>query len=114
MPGAEALIYATIRRKRPAPYVQGQGVPLRDVRADQPQAETLPAATPWHSSALVIQVASRTSFRLSLVIGFGVRRIELTLFPPGVVNEAVPLTLVTSELPHSWTAASPAVLPAQR
>src|SRR3989442_10270966 len=80
----------------------------------QPQAVTFPAATPWHRSAFVIQVASRTSLRLSFVIGFGVRRIELRLFPPGVVNLAVPVTLLGSEFLHSWIAASPAVLPSRR
>src|SRR2546426_12419024 len=82
-----------------------------ELRTHQPQAEALPAGTPWQRSALVIQPASRTSFRLSLVIGFGVRRIELRLFPPGVLNDAVPLTLLGSEFLQSWTAASPAVLP---
>src|SRR5213594_2691280 len=84
------------------------------LRTHQPQAEALPAGTPWQRSALVTQPASRTSLRLSLVIGFGVSRIELRLFPPGVLNWAVPLTLVGSEFLHSWTAASPAVLPSSR
>src|SRR3989442_5356682 len=78
------------------------------------QAVPFAAATPWHRSAFVIQPASRTSFRLSFVIGFGVRRIELRLFPPGVLKRAVPLTLLGSEFLHSWTAASPAVLPSSR
>src|SRR3989442_2925308 len=80
----------------------------------QPQAVTFPAATPWHRSAFVIQPASRTSFRLSFVIGFGVRRIELRLFPPGVLKSAVPLTLLGSVFLHSWTEASPAGLPSRR
>src|SRR3989442_15552794 len=82
-----------------------------ELRTHQPQAEALPAGTPWQRSALVTQPASRTSLRLSLVIGFGVRRIELRLFPPGVLNWAVPLTLLGSEFLHIWIAASPAVLP---
>src|SRR2546425_7642008 len=85
-----------------------------ELRMHQPQAEALPAGTPWQRSALVPQPASRTSLRLSLVIGLGVRRIELRLFPPGVVNLAVPVTLLGSEFLHSWIAASPAVLPSRR
>ena len=33
--------------------------------------------------------------RLSLVIGWGWRRIEVTVLPPGVVNGAVPATFAT-------------------
>src|ERR1700687_1545534 len=113
-PGAETLIYATIRRKRPAPCAQGQGVPLPDVRADHPQAETLPAGTPWHRSALVTQPASRTSLRLACVIGFGVRKIELSEFPPGVLKADAPVTLLASAFLHSCIAASPALLPRAR
>src|SRR5229473_3696200 len=86
----------------------------REPRRDQPQAATLPAATPWHRSALVIQPALRTSFRFAVVIGFGVRRIELKLFPPGVLKIAVPVTLLGSEFLQSCIAASPAVLPSRR
>src|SRR4030081_1450835 len=81
---------------------------------NQLQAATLPAGTPWQRAAFVIHGASRTSFRLACVIGFGVRRIELRLLFPGVVNLAVPVTLLGSEFLQSWIAASPAVLPSRR
>src|SRR5262249_32596032 len=50
------------------------------------QTATVPAGTPWHSAALVIQPASSTMFRLLTLIGWGWSRIALTLLPPGVWN----------------------------
>src|SRR5437870_13757514 len=98
---------------RPAPRAREQGASSR-FGANQPQADTFPAGTPWQRSASVIQPASRTSLRLSFVIGFGVRRIELRLFPPGVLNDVAPVTLLGSELLPRWIAASPALLPSRR
>src|SRR2546422_5439772 len=82
----------------PRPRVsEGGALSSRESRVNQPQAATLPAGTPWHRAALVIQPAERTSFKLACVIGFGVRRIELRLLLPGVVNLAVPVTVLGSE-----------------
>src|SRR2546428_5756515 len=101
-------------KTRPAPARARAGRSSHELRRHQPQAEALPAGTPWHRSALVIQPASRTRLRLSLVMGFGCRRIELSVLPPGVLNAAVPLTLLGSELLQSCIAASPALLPSMR
>src|SRR5438309_9008815 len=99
----------------PRPRVsEGGALSSRESRVNQAQAVTLLASAPWHRAVLVIQPASRTSFRLACVIGFGVRRIELRLLLPGVVNLAVPVTLLGSEFLQSWIAASPAVLPSRR
>src|SRR5207249_9403582 len=84
-------------KMRPAPaFSEGGALSSREPRVNQLQAATLPAGTPWHRSAFVIQPAVRTSFRFAVVIGFGVRRIELRLLLPGVVNLAVPVTLLGS------------------
>src|SRR6267142_2760004 len=105
--------YAEVKT-RPAPRERKQGASSHVREEHQPQAETFPAATPWQRSAFVTQPASRTSLRLAWVMGVGVRKIELILLPPGVVKTVVFLTLLTSELPHSCTAASPALLPRPR
>src|SRR5262245_52065663 len=79
---------------------------------DQPQAATAPAATPAQASSLLIQPASITSLRLSLVIGLGARRMALTSTPL-----APPLNLETPEIEAGSapsaiaTAASAATLP---
>src|SRR5216684_7515462 len=78
------------------------------------QAETLPAGTPWHRLALVIQPASRTTPRLSLVIGMGVSKIELSVLLPGDVNGLAPAILSTVVALHSCRADSPALLPSCR
>ena len=74
----------------------------------------MPAFTPWQTLSWVIQPASMTTSRLSLVIGIGVSRIEVILLPPGESNGSTPLTAVSSVPLASWTAASPAVLPSSR
>src|SRR3954447_1049420 len=88
---------------------------LRGAKARYLQAGgAVAASTPAQSLSLVIQPASMTRLRLSLVSGCGAMMIELTWFLPGVVNGAVPLTLSTVVPLQSWTAASPAALPSSR
>src|SRR5439155_13477623 len=99
---------------RPARRMPGGASSLLRGRWDHPQAETFPAPTPWQRSALVIQPASRTLLRLSFVIGSGVSKIELSVLPPGVLNAAVPLTLLGSVFLQSCIAESPADLPSWR
>src|SRR5882672_11514601 len=98
---------------RPAPKTQGASS-SGSVAEDQPHSGTAPAFTSLHRVALSIHPASRTSLRLALEIGSGFSRIELIVFLPGVVNGAVPATLLVSGLAQSATAASPADLPSIR
>ena len=81
---------------------------------DQPQTETEPAVTPLQTLSFVVQPASITTLRLSLVIGCGFRRIVDNELPPGVWNGAVPWTFEGSGLAHSAMADSPADLPSSR
>src|SRR3954451_21153384 len=88
---------------------------LRGSKARYLQAAGADAAgTSLQRSALVIQPASMTRLRLSLVSGCGAMMIELTSLPPGVLKGAVPAILSTVVPLHSWTAASPAALPSSR
>src|SRR5438105_4286982 len=82
---------------------------------DQPQAFTVPALTPLHTSSLVIQPASITTFRLSWVIGTGVRNTECIgtfLGPPSNTTEPVTASILVPLA--SCTATSPAALPSAR
>ena len=55
------------------------------VDTDQ-QTGTEPAVTPLHTLSLVVQPASMTTLRLSLVMGCGLSRIDVSLLPPGLVE----------------------------
>src|SRR5690349_20453826 len=93
--------------------------------ADQLQAGVDPAVTPAQTCSFVTQPASIVSFRLSLVIAVGVRMIDWTVLPPGVVNGAAlvdagaaafgrslgALTALSAVPAHSCIAMSPAVWP---
>src|SRR5690606_16319261 len=73
-----------------------------------------PAVTPWHSSSLVIQPASTTTDRLSLVMATGARKTEFISLPPGVVNFTTFGMASGAVPPASASAISAAFLPSSR
>src|SRR4051812_45901268 len=69
----------------PAPQRKAAAAPVfKSASEDYSQALTEPALTPWQASALEIQPASMTTFRLSLVMASGVRKMDciFTFFGP--------------------------------
>ena len=71
------LVLGLNRERTPRPRASDGGYVVRLLlREDQPQTETEPAVTPLQTLSFVVQPASITTLRLSLVIGCGLRRID--------------------------------------
>jgi hypothetical protein len=63
-----------------------QAVLLSEARRVGQQPGTDPAVTPAQTASFVAQPAAIVSLTLSFVMAVGVRMIDWTVFPPGVVN----------------------------
>src|SRR5580658_6639479 len=100
-------------------HAEQAGVELRRFEKagehDQPQTLTVPGFTPRQTSSFLIQPASMTTSRLSLVIGIGRRNIEfISIFLAPPENFTVPGTSLIF-LPDARRAAiSAAFLPSSR
>src|SRR5215210_4441728 len=102
-----------------------QAVLLPGVRRVGQQPGTDPAVTPAQTASLVAHPASIVSLTFSLVMAVGVRMIDWTVFPPGVLNGVAvsdagaaaagrplgALIAFGAGLAQSWTATLPAVSP---
>src|SRR5262249_33862815 len=68
----------------------GRRSQLRSNAKSQLHTATLPAGTPWQTSSFLIQPASITVLRLSLVIATGFRKVAFMVLPPGLFHCTVP------------------------
>src|SRR5689334_13355930 len=90
------------------PAVGTQGVAATGSGSGYPHTVTVPAGTSLQSSSFVSHLASRMVWRLSLVIGTGLRsRLKLSS-PPVVLVATAPVTFEMSGFLQSSRAAWPA------